>query len=160
MPAPGGPQSTIEVSSSASIIRRSELAFADDVLLANVFVQRARPHAGGQGRAGDVVLLGRGRLVEEGLLGAIGASGARHTLLYRRREVGMDADYYKTLFDYSYWARDKLFGAMDGIPSEEFERDVGLTYGSLQAILRHGLRVENLYRNGNAPGPNRHGAVG
>ncbi len=34
----------------------------------------------------------------------------------------MDTDYYKTLFDYSYWARDKVFGAMDGIP-RDFEFD-------------------------------------
>lgn len=64
----------------------------------------------------------------------------------------MDADYIRTLFDYSYWARDKLLVAMDGISRDDFERNVGLTYGGVGGILRHCVGVERLYRTGTLQG--------
>jgi uncharacterized damage-inducible protein DinB len=52
----------------------------------------------------------------------------------------------RMMFDYSYWARDKLLAAMEGIADEELDRDLGLNYGDLWNILRHCLAVERLYR--------------
>jgi uncharacterized damage-inducible protein DinB len=60
----------------------------------------------------------------------------------------MNLDDIKMLFDYSYWARDKLLAAMDGMSDEEFNRHVGLTYGSVGGILGHCLSIERLYRLG------------
>jgi len=53
---------------------------------------------------------------------------------------------FQTLFDYSYWARDRLLAATEGITDEEFNRDLGFVYGGVAGIMRHCLRVERLYR--------------
>jgi uncharacterized damage-inducible protein DinB len=59
----------------------------------------------------------------------------------------MDADYFRTLFDYSWWARDRLFRAMEGLSQEEYVRPNGFTYGSLRGILVHYLSAEWIWRS-------------
>jgi len=54
----------------------------------------------------------------------------------------MDAGYFRTLYDHSYWARDRVLAAMDGLGEAEFARPNGFTYGSIRGILRHTLWAE------------------
>ena len=54
----------------------------------------------------------------------------------------MDADYYRTLFDYGYWARDKLFAALDGLGDEDYARANGFNYNGIRAVLSHCLAAE------------------
>lgn len=54
----------------------------------------------------------------------------------------MDAEYFRTLWDYSYWARDRLLRAMEGMSEEEYARPNGFVYGSIQGILGHTLWAE------------------
>lgn len=58
----------------------------------------------------------------------------------------MDAEYFRTLFDYGYWARDRLFAAMETMTDEEYQRDLELTYGSVSGILTHCLNGEYGWR--------------
>ena len=56
----------------------------------------------------------------------------------------MEADYFRMLFDYGYWARDRLLATAQGLSDEEFSKPNGFTYGSLQAGLAHTLFAEQL----------------
>src|SRR5687768_10748243 len=58
----------------------------------------------------------------------------------------MDADYFRTLFDYSYWARDRVLAAAEGMTEVEFGRPNGFTYGSIRGTLRHSLDAEYSWR--------------
>jgi uncharacterized damage-inducible protein DinB len=49
----------------------------------------------------------------------------------------MDADYFRFLYDYLYWARDRVLAATDGLSEEEYSRDIGFTYHSVRGILAH-----------------------
>jgi uncharacterized damage-inducible protein DinB len=60
----------------------------------------------------------------------------------------MNKDDIEMLFDYGYWARDRLLVAAEGISDEEFNRPLGLTYVSLGGILAHCVSIERLYRLG------------
>ena len=57
----------------------------------------------------------------------------------------MQPDEILTLFDYTYWARDRLLAAADGLPDEEFARDRGFTCGSLRGMLVHSMEAEALW---------------
>ena len=57
----------------------------------------------------------------------------------------MEAEYFRLLFDYSYWARDRLLRAASGMTAEEYARPNGFTYGSIRGILTHAMRAEALY---------------
>ncbi len=54
----------------------------------------------------------------------------------------MNTDYFRTLYDYGYWARDHLLTAMAGMSDEDFTPPNGFTYGSISGILDHTLRAE------------------
>ena len=54
--------------------------------------------------------------------------------------------YFRTLFDYGYWARDRLFAAMEGLTEAEYTRPSGLSCGSLRAVLTHYLDTEYGWR--------------
>ncbi len=54
----------------------------------------------------------------------------------------MNADYFRTIYDFGYWARDHLLAAMAGMSDEDFARSNGFTYGSISGILDHTLRAE------------------
>lgn len=56
-----------------------------------------------------------------------------------------NADYMRVLFDASYWARDRILTAAEGMTEEEYAKDYGFTYKSLRGILTHALFAENLY---------------
>jgi uncharacterized damage-inducible protein DinB len=57
----------------------------------------------------------------------------------------MQPDEITTLFDYTYWARDQLMAAAEGLPDEEFLRDRGFTYGSLRGMLVHSMEAEAVW---------------
>lgn len=48
----------------------------------------------------------------------------------------------KTLYDYSYWANNKLFQVIAALSDDEFTRTVAGSYGSIRTTLVHILRAE------------------
>jgi uncharacterized damage-inducible protein DinB len=68
----------------------------------------------------------------------------------------VNADYFRFLYDYLYWARDKVLTAAEGMTDEDFGRDNGFTYKSLRGILVHALAGEAMWCarvRGDQPGP-------
>jgi len=57
----------------------------------------------------------------------------------------MEADYFRMLYDYGYWARDRLLAAADGLPDAEFVRPNGFTYGSIRGVMSHALIAETVF---------------
>lgn len=57
----------------------------------------------------------------------------------------MDADFYRMLFDYNYWARDRLLAAAAGISDDEYARPNGFTHSSIRGILTHMLNAEVIW---------------
>jgi uncharacterized damage-inducible protein DinB len=57
----------------------------------------------------------------------------------------MDADFFRTLYDHSYWARDRVLAAIAGMSEAEFARPNGFTYRSVRGILRHTLWAEAMW---------------
>ena len=51
------------------------------------------------------------------------------------------------MFDYSFWARDRLLAAMAGMPDEEYAKENGFTYGSIRGIVTHVMGSEASYLN-------------
>jgi uncharacterized damage-inducible protein DinB len=60
--------------------------------------------------------------------------------------VRVKADYFRTLFDYNYWARDRVLAATLFVKPEDYARPNGFTYGSLRGILVHTLSGEWMWR--------------
>jgi uncharacterized damage-inducible protein DinB len=52
------------------------------------------------------------------------------------------ADYFRLLYDYVYWARDRVLKAADGMSEEEYAKPNGFNYGSIRGILSHCLAAE------------------
>jgi uncharacterized damage-inducible protein DinB len=48
----------------------------------------------------------------------------------------------KTLFDYGYWANDKLGGVLSQLTTEQFTRQVAGSYGSIRNTMVHMLSAE------------------
>ncbi len=59
----------------------------------------------------------------------------------------MNVEYFRTLFDYNYWARDRLLAALEGISEADFGRQMGFSYGSIRGILTHCLEAEYGWRS-------------
>jgi uncharacterized damage-inducible protein DinB len=59
----------------------------------------------------------------------------------------MNADYFRTLFDYSYWARDRVLAAMDDMSETDYARENGFNYKSIRGILTHCLDAEYHWRS-------------
>lgn len=57
----------------------------------------------------------------------------------------MDADYFRTMFDHLYWARDRVLRAAAGLGQEEYARPNGFVYGSIRGILVHCLAGEVIW---------------
>jgi uncharacterized damage-inducible protein DinB len=57
----------------------------------------------------------------------------------------LDADFFRTLYDYGYWARDRLLTVADGLSEADYARPNGFTYGSIRGILTHVLGSEASY---------------
>ena len=54
----------------------------------------------------------------------------------------MTVDDLELLFDYSYWANEKLFRVIASLTPEEFARTVAGSYGSVRNTLVHALSTE------------------
>jgi uncharacterized damage-inducible protein DinB len=54
----------------------------------------------------------------------------------------MNADYYRLLFDYGWWARDKLFEAAEKLSDEAWKHPNGFTYWHIAGILQHAMQGE------------------
>ena len=57
----------------------------------------------------------------------------------------MDAEFIRTLYDYHYWARDRVLVAAQGLSEEDYARPNGFNYGSLRAILTHAASGEAVF---------------
>ncbi len=57
----------------------------------------------------------------------------------------MDAEYFRFIYDYIYWARDRILNAVDGISEEEYARENGFVYKSIRGILAHALSGESVW---------------
>jgi uncharacterized damage-inducible protein DinB len=49
----------------------------------------------------------------------------------------MELQDLKTLVDYHYWARDRMFEALEPLTSEQFNRDLGSSFKSLRETVVH-----------------------
>lgn len=54
----------------------------------------------------------------------------------------MKPDEVITLYEYAWWARDRLLEAASGMADEAFSKDNGFTYKSLRGILVHAMDAE------------------
>lgn len=57
----------------------------------------------------------------------------------------MDLATLQMLADYHYWANDRLLAVVDGLSPEQFSRDLGSSFPSLQATLAHMMNAEALW---------------
>ncbi|MBI3913861.1 MAG: DinB family protein, partial [Chloroflexi bacterium] len=57
----------------------------------------------------------------------------------------MDREFFLTLFDYGYWARDRLLQGAAKVTDEEFTKPLSKGYGSLRATLVHTIGAEWLW---------------
>ncbi len=49
------------------------------------------------------------------------------------------------LFDYHYWARDRMLAAVAALPSEQFTRDLGNSFGSVRDTIAHLCDAEHIW---------------
>jgi uncharacterized damage-inducible protein DinB len=62
------------------------------------------------------------------------------------KEGTLNAEFFRTMFDYHYWARDRLLKAAEGLPESEYAAENGFSnYGSIRAILTHAMGAEGNY---------------
>jgi uncharacterized damage-inducible protein DinB len=61
--------------------------------------------------------------------------------------VFVDVDYFRSVYDYHYWARDRLLAAAQGLSEEEYGAECGFTYPSLRSMLTHTLGAEVAWLN-------------
>src|SRR5436305_1368879 len=59
----------------------------------------------------------------------------------------MDAQFFRTLVDYHYWARDKLLAAVEQVPVAEYLAPRPMDYASIHGTLAHTLGAEIIWRN-------------
>ena len=54
----------------------------------------------------------------------------------------MNPEYFRFLYDYNYWARDRLLAATEGMSEGEYASPNNFTYGSIRGICTHLLSAE------------------
>lgn len=54
----------------------------------------------------------------------------------------MKADYFRTLFDYNYWAHAKVWTCVERLPEDLFVRKMDYSEGSIRAELLYTMSVE------------------
>jgi uncharacterized damage-inducible protein DinB len=59
----------------------------------------------------------------------------------------MNADFFRTLLDYNYWARDKLLTAVEQLPEADYLATRPMDYGSIHGTLGHTYGAELLWRS-------------
>jgi uncharacterized damage-inducible protein DinB len=61
--------------------------------------------------------------------------------------VLVDAEYFRTLFDYHYWGRDRLLAAAEGLSAEEYGAPNGFSYDGLRPLFTHTVATEIAWLN-------------
>jgi uncharacterized damage-inducible protein DinB len=59
----------------------------------------------------------------------------------------LDAEHFCILFDFNYWARDRVLAVVMGLTREQYERPMGFTYGSIRGMLVHCVDTEQAWRS-------------
>lgn len=59
----------------------------------------------------------------------------------------MDLEMIRTLYDYHYWARDRVLAAAELITDEQFTQSKGASFDTLQGTLVHLMNSERLWLN-------------
>ena len=57
----------------------------------------------------------------------------------------MDAAYYRWLFEYNYWARDRVLERVAKLSHDEYVASRSLDYGSIRGTLVHWLAGESIW---------------
>ncbi|MSQ23123.1 MAG: hypothetical protein EXR58_01005 [Chloroflexi bacterium] len=57
----------------------------------------------------------------------------------------MNADYFRTLFGYHYWVRDRILAQVAQLTQEEYVAPRALDYGNIRATFVHALSAEAGY---------------
>lgn len=57
----------------------------------------------------------------------------------------MDITYFRTLFDFHYWARDRMMHAVSALTPEQYTESVGGSFGSVRDTLNHTYGAEVLW---------------
>ena len=57
----------------------------------------------------------------------------------------MDIAYFRTLFDFHYWARDRMLHAVVALTPDQFAEPVGGSFGSVRETLNHVYGAEVLW---------------
>lgn len=57
----------------------------------------------------------------------------------------METAMFRTLVDYHYWATDQLLQKVDSLSDEQFSRDMGSSFPSIQATLAHMMNAEAIW---------------
>lgn len=57
----------------------------------------------------------------------------------------MDLSYFRGLFDFHYWARDRVLTAVEGLSAEQYAQPVGGSFGSVRDTLNHTYGAEVLW---------------
>jgi uncharacterized damage-inducible protein DinB len=59
----------------------------------------------------------------------------------------MDVNYFRTLLDYNYWARDRLLAAVSDVPEAEYLATRPMDYGSIHGTLAHAYGAEVVWHS-------------
>jgi uncharacterized damage-inducible protein DinB len=58
----------------------------------------------------------------------------------------MNVSAVRTLFDYNYWAHERIFTALEQISAQQFTAPNALVWGSIRGTLVHALSAEWIWR--------------
>ena len=50
-----------------------------------------------------------------------------------------------TLYDYNYWANHRLLEIIDGVPQDQYLRDIGSSHGGIHGTLVHMMGAEEIW---------------
>lgn len=59
--------------------------------------------------------------------------------------MSVETDMFRTLVDYHYWANDLLLQKVGSLTDEQFSRDLGSSFPSIQATLAHMMNAEAIW---------------
>lgn len=59
----------------------------------------------------------------------------------------MDAFWFRSQLEYHYWANERLLDAMADLTPEQYSRDLGGSFPSIQATVAHLLNAETVWLN-------------
>ncbi len=57
----------------------------------------------------------------------------------------MGVDDLRRLFEYNYWAKDRILGVVEGLSPEDFTKNLGSSHGGVRDTLVHIMGAEELW---------------